>query len=555
MEYDTSLPLFIQSLGQRSYLITAFLTVVVAIGVRYVMHREQQQSTSSEDSKSTQFIDTHDDVIDAKVTNVKTRQSRLLRQQFGILEEDLLLYEESFTENYDGTLTLIKVDGSIHSEPTPTDAAECNLRSIHENIAVNDDILVANAGTKVVTDNSEKSDTTREGGHSQNEQAQNLSAVISLPSSPVATTLQKKSRQKEQQKSQYERLQEYRRQQMLVAAEARLEQQRQFRSESSLPSLFHFWTWYDTQASLYRQYTLVRNDDIEDNATIVPYHSSSRRNDKISIQLRITNELDVPISVYWIDHIGKHMPRGVILARGGRWQQTTYVDHPWIFKTSTAALAITDDKSNDLCDKLSLNDNTETVLLHFIPHQVIPSTMDAPTLDDEINQATKVISGIHRFHIIPSVKQESAMYNCAVHDPILPFPASKHILSSRKAAEFALQHCIRMRYDKWVVLQKYIRNIIHHPNDLRYRYIRIANSKFSDAVWNTPAKGVLLAYNFIEQCDIGYVSFGGNIIANDIYREDEQPEQLSNDTLQELQLLLHMIQLSEQKAMTEYGYQ
>ena len=103
--------------------------------------------------------------------------------------------------------------------------------------------------------------------------------------------------------------------------------------------------------------------------------------------------------------------------------------------------------------------------------------------------------------------------------------------------------------------KKYIRRYYRTPNDLQYRCIRIANSNFSDAVWNTPAKGVLLAYNFIEQCDIGYVCFGGNIDANYNDKEDEKPTQLPIETLQELQLLLHMIQFTEQKAMIEYGYQ
>ena len=105
-----------------------------------------------------------------------------------------------------------------------------------------------------------------------------------------------------------------------------------------------------------------------------------------------------------------------------------------------------------------------------------------------------------------------------------------------------------------MILQKYIQNIIDFPNDIQYRYIRIANPKFSDYVWNTPAKGVLLAYNFIEQSDTGYVCFGG-MIDTDEKDVDENQNELPIETLQELQLLLHMIHLSERKAKIEYGFQ
>ena len=543
MEY-VNLSIFVPSLNNRSYvlLITVFLTAVLAIGVRHTIHRFQQQSKLSKDPKSTSFDDdcTNIDVIGAKAT----RQSRLLRKQFGIIEDDLQLQEESSITNNDNISMLVVDEGN--SEHSPTDGDGSKLDNISGRKVIVKENLAEAAGAEIAMENSEKSKTSREDEPSQT--VQHSFVVVSPPSSPVST-LQNKRRNKELRKSQYERLQEHRRQQMLVAAESRLEQQLQFRSELNLPPLFHFWNWYDTQTSLYRQYTLVRNDGIEDNTTIVPYHPSSRRSDKISIHMRVTNDLEIPISVYWIDHIGKHIPKGDILSHGGTWQQTTYVDHPWIFKATTATgTATADDNSNELYGQLTANGSMETVLLHYIPHQVIPSISDAST---ETLSDTNTTTGIHRFHIIRPVALESTIYNCTVRDPILPFPASQHILTARKAAEFALQHCLRMRYDKWVVLQKYVRNIIEYPNDLQYRCIRIANAKFSDSVWNTPAKGVLLAYNFIEQCDIGYICFGG--ISNAKVKEGDEPTQLSIATLQELELLLHMIQLSEQKAMNDYG--
>jgi hypothetical protein len=535
----------------RLYIVIAVVTIFVVIGVHHVIHRFQQKITSSEDSKSsstTQEIDDYyhrDDDIGAKATNLKTRQSRLLRKQFGIIEDDLQLYEEPLLAvSDDAKSTLIKDEGNIFvSDPTSeTDGERKGLNNDE-----NDENFDATASTKLISKHPDNSYTTKE---DEDSQRRHSLTVVSPSSSPVSTLPKTDNRKKEVPKSQYERLQEYRRRQMFVAAESRLEQQRWVRS---VPPLFHFWTWYDTQTSLYRQYTFVRTDGVEDYTTIVPYHPSSRRSDRISIQLRITNDLDVPISVYWVDHIGRHIPKGDILPQGGSWQQTTYVDHPWIFKrASVAPIGAADE--NSLSDQLTTTDNAETILLHYIPHQVIPSSKDATTSQNEMNSSADVENSIHRFHIVPSMAHESitGMYNCTVHDPLLPFPASKHLLTPRKAAEYALQHCVRMKYDKWVILQKYIQNIIDYPNDLRYRCIRLANPKFSDAVWNTPAKGVLLAYNFIEQCDIGYVYFGGNINTED-EDEDEEPANLSLETIQELQLLLHMIQLFERKAMMDYS--
>lgn len=500
------------STENRSYIITAVLAIAVATGVRYFIHRWRQPPPSCT------ILVPNDTESVPRIDAIKTRQSRLLRKQFGILEDDLQLYEETIVANDDVAVVNKDSQGNIHFTSSEIESEA-------------DD---GEFGTPVTINH--------HGDISISQDPQNSSDSVATSETTVLTPQSAKKDKKIRLQSQYERLQQYRREQMLISAEFRLERQRQIRSR---PPLFHFWNWYDAQTSLYRQYTFVRNDGVEDSTTIVPYHPSSRRSDKISIQLRVTNDLDIPISVYWIDHIGKHVPKGIILARGGYWQQTTYVDHPWIFKTTSSG----DDNNSELSD--SLDGNTERILLHYIPHQVIPSTMDTPTVDDEIGSAT----GIHRFHIVPPAAAESTVYNCTVRDPILPFPASHYIFSARKAAEFALQHCIRMRYDRWSILQAYIGNIIDNPNELKYQSIRIANPKFSDSVWNTPAKGVLLAYNFIEQSDTGYVSFGGNIHENDKNNEDDDQKVLSIETVQELRLLLHMIQVTERKAMIEFGDQ
>jgi hypothetical protein len=244
-------------------------------------------------------------------------------------------------------------------------------------------------------------------------------------------------------------------------------------SDDPLCGLEAFWHWCDVEASLFRIYT-IGEDDIPP-----PYHPSSRRGN-VALALQVTNQMpSQPIHVYWIDYNGAEVHRGTIRPGGGTWFQTTWIDHPWIFRSERQQL-----------------------LLQYIPYRVIPTTKEAPTVSEEENSV-----GLHRFSICPDDKRV-----CRVDDPILPHPARHHLTTVWDAMQFAFLHCLRMDYRSWKVLKKYLQMIVQHPNEVKYRRIRIANATFRQHVWDTPARGVLLAVGFVEHQ--GYVEFHSRNIFN-----------------------------------------
>ena len=88
------------------------------------------------------------------------------------------------------------------------------------------------------------------------------------------------------------------------------------------PGLNGFSHWYEVETSLYRIYTLTRNDGID---VVPPYVPHSYRGN-VSIFLHITNETNHTINVYWVDYKGKHIQKGQILSNQ-IWTQTTWIDH------------------------------------------------------------------------------------------------------------------------------------------------------------------------------------------------------------------------------------
>jgi PUB domain/VHL beta domain len=299
------------------------------------------------------------------------------------------------------------------------------------------------------------------------------------------------------------------------AALARVENNRpQFlRADDSHPGLQAFWHWCDVETSLFRIYTITRRDGVIDETTIAPYNPSSRRG-TVPINLIVTNDLDEVIKVYWIDYKGKHISKGSISPSGGVWTQMTWIDHPWIF-------CVTDDASGE-----------ERIVLHYIPYRTIPTTESGPNTgqqDDETDHDSEE-AGVHRFRILTS--PVDSLYSCKVDDAIFPHPSSGHLLTPHKAAEFALLHCHRMRYNRWSVLKKYLSMILKQPENTLCRQIRTANPTFAESVWSTPAKGVLLAAGFVE---------------HDAYAELGSAGTLSQDTLRELSLLLYAVEIWEGK--------
>lgn len=295
------------------------------------------------------------------------------------------------------------------------------------------------------------------------------------------------------------------RQRLATAAEIRLQSQTPpfFLSDHEHTGLAAFWRWCDVEASLFRIYTVTRKDNVEDETTTAPYNPSSRRGN-VPIKLRVTNDLAHPITVYWVDFKGNHVERGTISPNGGTWRQTTWIDHPWIF-------CATDETGE------------EKILMHYFPCRVIPTTAEAPTVDND-GEPDSGTTGIHQFRIAASAADSPL--SCVVDDPILPYPAAVFLRTSHQAAEFSLLHCLRMNYGGWSVLKKYLSKIQQQPDNPHYRQIRIANRTFADAVWDTPAKGVLLAAGFVE---------------HGAYAELGSDTALSTEIVKELYLLLYVI--------------
>jgi hypothetical protein len=90
-------------------------------------------------------------------------------------------------------------------------------------------------------------------------------------------------------------------------------------------------------------------------------------------------------------------------------------------------------------------------------------------------------------------------------------------------------------------LEKYIRNIVDHPEQIKFRQLRVAQQKFEQLIWNTPARGIVLACGFVEHG--AYVELGCT-------------SPLSANRLQELRMLLAFLttwsqQLQQQEPLGE----
>jgi hypothetical protein len=254
-----------------------------------------------------------------------------------------------------------------------------------------------------------------------------------------------------------------------------------------------YWHWHDTEASLFRVYEIAqRNGDTF--VAIPPFTPSSRRGN-VRIGLRVTNLCATPIKVYWMDYQGREIWKGDILPRE-TWHQTTWIDHPWVFRQQQGEL-----------------------ILYVVPYRVIPTCDMVPTVDLDDNTV-----GIHRFSIAPPFAPPFA---CSIHDPVLPFPAHQYLTTPSASMQWALVHCTRMGFRDWELLMQCGTKIIQQPNEPKYRSFRQSNPQFRVRLWNTTARGVLLAGGFYE--NEGYVQFGAS-------------NKLGRDEVQELSLWVWTIQ-------------
>lgn len=284
---------------------------------------------------------------------------------------------------------------------------------------------------------------------------------------------------------------------------------------------FHYWM--DTECSLFRIYCLGRTDDV---AVIPPYNPSSRRG-VTRIHLQVTNKMagnnsnnpnPTIIHVYWVDYQGREINKGTIRPHE-TWHQQTWVEHPWIFRTAQ------DNPTS----------GSSTILLHYIPYRVIPTTRLVRT-----NLANEPTLGVHAFEIhdpAPPVWGEPITPSCCrVVDKVMPFPSAQYLTTLSAVLDWTLHHvCLRMQWNQYSVVQKYLTNILEHPDVIRYRQIRLANPHFFHNIWNTSARGLLLAIGFVEH--LGYAELGSS-------------ESLPRELLQRVQTLL--LQLNEWQRQCEF---
>ncbi|KAI2506252.1 hypothetical protein MHU86_8187 [Fragilaria crotonensis] len=243
--------------------------------------------------------------------------------------------------------------------------------------------------------------------------------------------------------------------------------------DSNHPGLENFRKWYETEASLYRIYTVGRTDGVE---VYPPFMPKSERG-QVSLKLQVTNSYRQTISVYWIDFSGREVHKGDV-TQGNVFHQTTWIGHPWTFR----------DKESG------------AMLCHYIPYKIIPTTHQVLTVDSDEPEI-----GIHRFAILslgqrPQIDDDGLI--CWIADPAFP----TIIETTQDAAAWSFQEMSRRDYPYIDSLTKYLTNIVLHPSDTKFRQIRIAHKRFSQHIWNTPARGLFFAAGFVETN--GYAELG-----------------------------------------------
>jgi len=251
-----------------------------------------------------------------------------------------------------------------------------------------------------------------------------------------------------------------------ISAHPSVQQRPRIRAKNgSHPGPDGFKNWYEVQVSLYRIYTIGRTD-----GTLVhpPFIPKSERG-HVPLRLRVTNNYRQTISVYWVNFGGNEVHKRDV-KHGSDFFQTTWIGHPWVFREK----------------------DTNNLLCYYIPYRVIPNTHEVPTVDfDEPDE------GLHRFTIVSLGRQllEDEGAICHIHDPVFP----TIIRTPQDAVTWTFQELSRMNYSCIDILTKYLKNVVMHPEETKYRQIRIANRRFKDEIWLTPARGLLLAAGFLEQ--------------------------------------------------------
>eukprot|EP00980_Cylindrotheca_fusiformis_P021195 scaffold8150_cov118-Cylindrotheca_fusiformis.AAC.4 len=232
------------------------------------------------------------------------------------------------------------------------------------------------------------------------------------------------------------------------------------------PGMKAFHHWQDVETSLFRIYTLGRNDGVQ---VVPPYVPHSYRG-TVPIFLDVTNATNIPMKVFWVNFQGRPIFKGD-LGPDHRWTQTTWIDHPWVFEHA----------------------ETQEVLLYYIPYRVIPTSGRVNTVSDDG-------TGQHKFSLVPP-KDSQSPYWISVKDNVLPFPAVDNFGTFLLGITWTLEHMSRSLSpdDPSIdILHKYLRNIISNPGNTKYRRILVRSRNFAP-IWQSALRGLLLAIGFVER--------------------------------------------------------
>jgi len=229
---------------------------------------------------------------------------------------------------------------------------------------------------------------------------------------------------------------------------------------SEHPGLHGFTSWYEVEASLYRVYTIGKANGQEVAPSFIPRSERGH----VPLKLEILNSMYRTVDVFWVDYKGKEILRGTI-KNGSVFNQTTWIGHPWTFRCK----------------------DTGQLVLHFIPYRVIPTTDAVPTTDPD-----DPALGRHTFAL---QRPSTTELMCSIQDPVFPLEME----TTQQAVTWCFQQMSRLDYMYATTLIKYLTNIVRHPKESKYRQIRIAGKTFYHQVWNTPARGLLLAAGFVEE--------------------------------------------------------
>ena len=314
------------------------------------------------------------------------------------------------------------------------------------------------------------------------------------------------------------------------------------------PGLEAYYHWKSTIMSLYRVYSipLYSYPEITDNNKIqnavLPMHPSSERG-QTAVYIEVTNMTSHKVAVYWVDYKGNEIYKGSMRS-GATWNQTTYIGHPWTFRIETPNV---------------VNDGDErSVLLRYVPFRVVPSIQGAETVqrdhefpDSSVGRHAFALKNVPEGHglIVGGEKWKPA---CIVEDLILPEPplVSLHnedgrsngksviaahyilylklsifllkvlIIISRSSSSESYEKLMSEIYKELIwsyqqiqreeaaslgrgvsaakILNKYLSNISIYPQEPKFRKLRVCNPIFMNNIYNTAARGVLLALGFEE---------------------------------------------------------